>query len=315
MPVCFAIATSVVAFLPMGFVPGFSGQAVPGHSIDRHHGVCVISLVESLWVLPAHLAAVSDPKETGLVRRGLSAAAEASSGRWSGSSTAPTRWGLHRSAAVPRVPRSPQGSPCSSPREVSSPAATSRSGSCRTSRATSWSVRGRNAGRDLRSRRVKRIQARMQKIAQDIVDDNGEEGIVLGCRSPSWAARFPGDPGQAQALLPGGHLSNVQFYFVESGERNARDRRLHEAPGASGWDGSPAPRRSTSSRPPGPNPGAPINIELVSTRTWTLLAVASEPSSRRRCATTPRSARSTMAMRWASRSSTWRSRPRRPRWD
>ena len=55
MPVVFAVLTTVAAFAPMLFVPGFMGKmfwVVPSVVIP----VLVLSLIESLWVLPAHLA-------------------------------------------------------------------------------------------------------------------------------------------------------------------------------------------------------------------------------------------------------------------
>ena len=55
MPVFFAVATNIVAFAPMFFVPGGEGKLfmqIPAITIS----VFVVSLVESLFVLPAHLA-------------------------------------------------------------------------------------------------------------------------------------------------------------------------------------------------------------------------------------------------------------------
>ncbi|MGM0669239.1 MAG: efflux RND transporter permease subunit, partial [Gemmatimonadota bacterium] len=60
-PVVFAVLTSVVAFSPMLFVPGFAGKifrVIPIIVIS----VLTLSLVESLFILPAHLAH-SKPEE------------------------------------------------------------------------------------------------------------------------------------------------------------------------------------------------------------------------------------------------------------
>ncbi len=54
-PVTFAVLTNVVAFLPMLFLPGFLGKILY-HIPVVVVSVLVISLVESLLVLPAHLA-------------------------------------------------------------------------------------------------------------------------------------------------------------------------------------------------------------------------------------------------------------------
>ncbi|HUT77800.1 MAG TPA: efflux RND transporter permease subunit, partial [Polyangia bacterium] len=60
MPVTFSIATTVAAFSPLAFVPGVRGKiyfAIPVVAIS----VLVISLVESFFILPNHLAHVGRP--------------------------------------------------------------------------------------------------------------------------------------------------------------------------------------------------------------------------------------------------------------
>ena len=64
-PVIFAVLTTIVAFLPMFLVPGFMGKlfgVIPSVVVS----VLLISLVESLFVLPAHLS-----HEPGARRRGV----------------------------------------------------------------------------------------------------------------------------------------------------------------------------------------------------------------------------------------------------
>ena len=64
MPVCFSIATNIVAFAPMLFIPGFSGKifrVVPVIVIS----VFLISLLESLFILPAHLGHMKPGPKTG----------------------------------------------------------------------------------------------------------------------------------------------------------------------------------------------------------------------------------------------------------
>ena len=66
VPVVFSVLTTVVAFLPLLFVPGFSGKifrVIPVIVIS----VLVISLVESLFVLPAHLGHLRQARDTGLI--------------------------------------------------------------------------------------------------------------------------------------------------------------------------------------------------------------------------------------------------------
>nr|WP_279382479.1 efflux RND transporter permease subunit [Acanthopleuribacter pedis] len=55
VPICFSILTNIVAFAPMLFVPGISGKffrVIPIITIS----VFIVSLIESLFVLPCHLA-------------------------------------------------------------------------------------------------------------------------------------------------------------------------------------------------------------------------------------------------------------------
>ncbi len=65
MPVIFAVMTTVVFFMPLFFVPGVRGKffrVIPAIVIS----VLLISLVECLLVLPAHLATLKAPKQTGI---------------------------------------------------------------------------------------------------------------------------------------------------------------------------------------------------------------------------------------------------------
>ncbi|MEM7010263.1 MAG: efflux RND transporter permease subunit [Verrucomicrobiota bacterium] len=68
VPVLFAVGTNIIAFAPLLFVPGETGRffaAIPIVVI----AVFVVSLVECLFVLPAHLAhaGVSEPKTRGVL--------------------------------------------------------------------------------------------------------------------------------------------------------------------------------------------------------------------------------------------------------
>lgn len=60
LPVCFAVLTNIAAFLPLFFVPGDSGnlfKQIPAIVVS----VFIVSLVESLFVLPAHLSHKDKP--------------------------------------------------------------------------------------------------------------------------------------------------------------------------------------------------------------------------------------------------------------
>ncbi len=68
MPVTFSILTNIVAFMPLYFVPGVMGQIFRAIPLV----VCstfVISLVEAMFVLPAHLAHQKDLKNPGVIHR------------------------------------------------------------------------------------------------------------------------------------------------------------------------------------------------------------------------------------------------------
>ncbi|MCP4112358.1 MAG: efflux RND transporter permease subunit [Desulfobacteraceae bacterium] len=64
MPVTFSVLTNMIAFMPMLFVPGFMGKVfkqIPVVVIS----VFAISLIESLFILPAHIGHQRDRKYTG----------------------------------------------------------------------------------------------------------------------------------------------------------------------------------------------------------------------------------------------------------
>jgi multidrug efflux pump subunit AcrB len=65
MPVTFSVLTNMVTFMPLFFVPGFMGKIfkeIPAVVVT----VFFISLIESLFILPAHLAHTSKRSETGV---------------------------------------------------------------------------------------------------------------------------------------------------------------------------------------------------------------------------------------------------------
>jgi multidrug efflux pump subunit AcrB len=67
-PVIFAVLTTIIAFTPLLFVPGVSGKFfrnIPLIVIP----ILLISLVEALVILPAHLAHIGDPPETGITAK------------------------------------------------------------------------------------------------------------------------------------------------------------------------------------------------------------------------------------------------------
>jgi multidrug efflux pump subunit AcrB len=68
MPVTFSVLTNMVAFLPLYFIPGFMGkvfQCIPIVVIS----VFAISLIESLYILPSHLAHGKQDKKKGFFQK------------------------------------------------------------------------------------------------------------------------------------------------------------------------------------------------------------------------------------------------------
>jgi len=67
VPVTFSIITNIVAFMPLLFIPGFMGKiwgVIPVVTIT----VFLVSLFESLYILPAHLGHLKEKPERGLLR-------------------------------------------------------------------------------------------------------------------------------------------------------------------------------------------------------------------------------------------------------
>ncbi len=67
-PVVFAVLTNVMAFLPMLFLPGLLGKVL-FHIPVVVVSVLLVSLAESLLVLPAHLGSMDESRSQGSVRR------------------------------------------------------------------------------------------------------------------------------------------------------------------------------------------------------------------------------------------------------
>ncbi|MCA9654396.1 MAG: efflux RND transporter permease subunit [Myxococcales bacterium] len=270
IPVCFSIATTVVAFMPMLFVPGVSGKfyrVIPSIVIS----VLVISLVESLWVLPAHLAALKDPEE-----RGFYAA-------------------LHRqqqkvSRGLERFVRRFYG-------PVLHAALRRRYLSLAVGVAILVAALGYVAGGRIGFRfmpeidgelvlstielpfgaspqETDRVRRHVMAAAERVLADNGEEGIVRG-RFSQLGTPLPGSPGLANRAVVGGHIANVQIFLVPSAEREISSgqfltRWRKEVGRIAGVENL---RFSIAM---GPSPGAPINVELKHESMEVLEQAASE---------------------------------------
>ena len=270
IPVCFSIATSVVAFMPMLFVPGFSGKfyrVIPSIVIS----VLVISLVESLWVLPAHLAALKDPKQEGFYAALHNQQQKVSRG-------------LERFVRRFYAP-------------VLDVALRRRYLSLAIGIAILFATVGWVAGGRIMFRfmpeidgelvvtgiempygtaraETDRVRRYVMEAAMKVVEDTGEEGIVRG-RFSQLGTPLPGDPGVANRAVVGGHIANVQVFLVPSAERKISaseflSRWRKEVGRVAGVDSM---RFSLAM---GPSPGAPINVELKHTDMEVLEAASAE---------------------------------------
>ena len=256
VPVTFSITTSVVAFMPMLFVPGAMGKlfaVIPTIVIS----VLIISLVESMWVLPAHLRALKEPKSTGIygwvhaqqqkISRGLSTFIEKVyapvlgaalrrrylsltiglamlivAGGWVASGQIGFRFmpEIDGDVAVGEV-ELPYGTPVAE---------------------------------------TERYLHLLQDAAEEIIEENGEDGIVKGIYA-QLGTPMPTDPGRALSSVIGGHIANVTVFFVSSGDRqiSVNDflkqwrKRVGQLAGV---------ERLKFSIALGPSPGPALSVEL-----------------------------------------------------
>ncbi|HWB80861.1 MAG TPA: efflux RND transporter permease subunit, partial [Nannocystaceae bacterium] len=257
IPVCFAVLTTMTAFSPMLFVPGISGKlyrVIPTIVIS----VLGISLIESLFVLPAHLAALKNPEEKGIYaalhrrQQKIAGLLETFIHRIYGpflDFTLRNRYSTIAAAIALLLT------------------------------AVGWVAGGHTGFRfmpnvqgDLAIASVampygtaeedtRRVQQHIQRAAEEILAENGEEGIVRGMFAQV-GTPLPTDPGNPAGALGGSHIANVQVYFVDAGQRGLQTAEFIDA-----WRDrvgrlAGAERLSFSSNI-GPNPGPPINFELV----------------------------------------------------
>lgn len=256
VPVTFSITTSVVAFMPMMFVPGAMGKlfaVIPAIVIS----VLIISLVESMWVLPAHLRALKDPEPGGIygwvhaqqqkISRGLTHFIE-------------TLYAPVLRAALRR-------------RYVSLAI-----GIAILTTTIGWVASGQIGFRFMPEidgdvavvevelpfgtpvAETERYMRLLQDAAAKIIDDNGEEGIVRGVYAQI-GTPMPTDPGRALSSVAGGHIANVTVFMVSSGSRDIgisdflRQWRLEVGQLAGA-------ERMKFSIALGPSPGPALSIEL-----------------------------------------------------
>jgi len=257
VPVVFAVGTTMAAFAPMLFVPGISGKmyrVIPSIVI----AVLGISLVESLFILPAHLAGLKPPRAGGVFaaihhqQQKIAALLQA----------------FIRRAYAPFLGAS-----------LRNRYATIACALAALLTAFGWVAGGHagfrfmpNIAGDLAIASVsmpygtavedtKRVQEHILQAATDILAENGEDGIVRGVFAQV-GTPMPTEPGDPGGALGGSHIANVQVFFVGAGERTLQTddfmqqwrERVGRIAGA---------ERLTFTSNIGPTPGPPIDIELV----------------------------------------------------
>ncbi|MFO0634138.1 MAG: efflux RND transporter permease subunit [Nannocystaceae bacterium] len=276
IPVCFAVATTMAAFAPMLFVPGISGKLfrnIPTIVI----GVLGISLLEALFVLPAHLGALRDPAKTGIYAF------------------------IHRhqqrvGAALQWFIRNIYGRTLAF--TLRNRYATIATAIAVLLSAVGWIAGGHtgfrfmpNIAGDLAIASVslpygsaiedtRRVQQHLQRAAEEILAENGEDGIVRGVFAQV-GTPLPSEPGNPAGSLGGSHLANVQVFFVDAGERTLQTADFLQA-----WRERvgriAGVEQLAFTASIGPGPGAPISFELVHEDLEVLQRAAAELAERMR---------------------------------
>ncbi len=269
VPVTFSIATTIAAFTPMFFVPGFTGKlyrVIPAIVVT----VLAISLVESLFILPAHLGHIKAPPTTGWY---------ATVHRYQQKVSAAMTWFiLHAYAPVLRfVLRQ---------RYVSIAI-----GLAMLIISVGWVAGGRTAFRYMPSidgdliitsvelpygtsvRQTEAARERIVDAALEVLEEHGGPEIARGVYAQIGALR-PADPGQAGGAS-GGHLANVQLLLVPADERDVTSGEIVEALREK-VGRIPGVESLRFSADIGPNLGKPIDVELSHADSETLEEAAGQ---------------------------------------
>ncbi len=257
VPVVFSVLTTVAAFTPIFFVPGFSGKlfsVIPVIVIS----VLVISLFESLFVLPAHLGHLKQPAETGayaaihrqqqkvtrglarfisrwytpLVRRAL---------RWRyltlaiGAAMLIVTIGYARAGLIGfRFFPSIDGDVVTASIELPYGASVAE---------------------------TRKVQQRVLAAAQALIEEHGGAPIKRGLFAQIGSRGGGAGPGGAGNQSSGGHLANVQVYFVASDQRDFESSTF-----AAEWRERVGPiveaKTVQYNFNMGPSAGRPVDVEL-----------------------------------------------------
>ena len=269
-PVTFSIATTVAAFSPMLFVPGFMGKlfaVIPMIVIS----VLVISLVESLFVLPAHLGHQKDARPGGVFH-------------WIGErqqvvSRALERFIERRYAPVLKATlRRRYFALAVGVSSIIITAGIVAGG------RISFHFMPQLDGDIVVAQvelpygssveQTERVRARMESAAKRALEDFGGDEAKRGVFSQVGALFAAGGPRPAGAAS-GGHLANVQVFLTPSDEREFESREFLER-----WRELTGPvfeaRKLTFSASMGPSAGSPVDVELNHPDADVLEAAAAE---------------------------------------
>ena len=260
VPVVFSVLTTVAAFTPMFFVPGFSGKlfsVIPVIVIS----VLMISLFESLFILPAHLGHMKKPRATGVyaaihrqqqkITRGLDRFINRfytpfvrAALRWRYLTVAIgvgmlivsvgfVRAGLIGFRFFPAI----DGDVVTASIELP-------------------------YGSSVEQTRM--VQERMMSAAQALIAEHGGEPIKRGLFAQIGARGGMPGPGGAGNQGSGGHLANVQVYFVSSEKRDFETSDF-----AAEWRERVGPVVEAKSIQfnynMGPSAGRPVDVEISHT--------------------------------------------------
>lgn len=271
VPVVFSVLTTVAAFSPLFFVPGFSGKlfsVIPVIVIS----VLLISLVESLFVLPAHLGHMKAPRPDGVyaaihrqqqkISRGLerfivrfyTPVARAAL-RWRyltlaiGAAMLIVAIGYMRAGLIGfRFFPAIDGDVVTAAVELPYGASVEQ---------------------------TRAVQRRILTAAQDLITEHGGDQIKRGLFAQIGSRGPVMGPGGAGNQTSGGHLANVQAYFVASDLRDFETSKF-----AAEWRERVGPVPEAKSLNfnfnMGPSAGRPVDVELSHTDEAVLEQAAEE---------------------------------------
>ncbi|MFH1737991.1 MAG: efflux RND transporter permease subunit, partial [bacterium] len=215
VPVVFSILTNIAAFMPMFFIPGVTGKffrVIPSIVVC----VFLISLIESLFVLPSHLGHLGPPRD-----RGIRGFVHHQQQRFSNG----LQWFISRLyAPVLRL-------------SARNRYLTTAVGITVLLITVGYVVGGRinftfmpkvdsdvvtaNAvlpyGTPVEKTKV--LLARLVEAAQGVLDEHGGEGITRGIYTQIGSPPIGGGPIDVDLAVSGSHLTNVQILLVPSDQR------------------------------------------------------------------------------------------------